>query len=71
MCTLQGDGHNISITTSSLRFFKLINLVVLGQLQQAGSLVSARGLLSCGMRVGSSSLSRDGTQGPCIGSVES
>ena len=41
-------------------------------------LVVACGLLSCGMRtlscgmhVGSSSLTRDGTQAPCIGSVES
>ena len=47
-------------------------------LQQVGSLVAARGLLSCGMRtlscgmhVGSSSLTRDQTQVPCIVSAES
>ena len=38
----------------------------------AGSfLVAAHGLLSCGMHVGSSSLTRDRTLAPCIGSVES
>ena len=34
-------------------------------------LVEAGGLLSCGVHVGSSSLSRDWTQAPCIVSVES
>ena len=33
-------------------------------LQQVGSLVAARGLLSCGMHVGSSSPMRDRTRGP-------
>ena len=37
----------------------------------AACLVAARGLLSCGMHVGSSSLSRDRTRAPCIGSAES
>ena len=32
---------------------------------------AAGGLLSCGMHVGSSSLTRDRTQAPCTGSVES
>ena len=48
------------------------------QLRQVGSLVADCRLLSCGMRtlscsmhVGSSSLTRDRTQAPCIGSVES
>ena len=36
-----------------------------------GSLVVAGGLLSCGMHVGSSSLTRDQTQASCIRSVES
>ena len=41
-------------------------------LWHAGSfLVAAHGLLSCGMHVGSSSLTRDRTLAPCIGSVES
>ena len=47
-------------------------------LRQAGSLVAAGGLLSCGMQtvsnsmqVGSSSLTRDQTWTPCIGSAES
>ena len=40
-------------------------------MQQAGSLVAPSGLLSCGMHVGSSSLTRDRTQAPCIGSTES
>ena len=34
-------------------------------------LVAAGTLLSCGMRVGSSSLTRDPTRAPCTGSVES
>ena len=34
-------------------------------------LVAVCGLLSCGMHAGSSSLIRDWTQAPCIGSVES
>ena len=48
------------------------------QLWQVGSLVVAPGLLSCGIRtlscgmhVGSSSLTRDRTRAPCIGSAES
>ena len=48
------------------------------QLRHAGFLVVACGLpsygmqtLSCGMHVGSSSLTRDQTQAPCIGSAES
>ena len=43
-----------------------------------GNFLAARGLLSCGMRTlscgmhaGSSSLTRDPTQAPCIGSEES
>ena len=34
-------------------------------------LVAAHGLLSCGMHVGSSSLTRNGTRAPCTGSAES
>ena len=34
-------------------------------------LVAACGLLSCGMHVGSSSLTREQTRAPCIGSAES
>ena len=48
------------------------------QLQLTSSLVVARGILSCGIRtlscgrhVGPSSLTRDRTQTPCIGSMES
>ena len=61
-------------------FFEIlfIYLVALGQLWLAGSLVAARWLLSCGMQtlscgmhVGSSSLTRDWTRAPCIGSSES
>ena len=37
----------------------------------AACLIAACGLLSCSMHVGSSSLTRDRTQAPCIGSVES
>ena len=36
-----------------------------------GLLVAACGLLSCGMHVGSNSPTRDQTQVPCTGSVES
>ena len=36
-----------------------------------GLLVAAYGLLSCGMHVGSSFLTRDQTPAPCVGSVES
>ena len=39
--------------------------------QFTGSLVSACRLLNCGMRGGSSSLTRDWTGAPCIGSPES
>ena len=49
-----------------------------GRLQHADFLVAARRLLSCsmwtlscGMHVGSSSLTRDWTRAPCIGSTES
>ena len=48
------------------------------QLRLQGSLVAARGFLNCGMQtlscgihVGSSSLFRDRTQAPCIGTAES
>ena len=41
------------------------------KLRLAGSLVVACQLLSCGMHVGSSCLTRDRTQAPCIGCVES
>ena len=63
--------------------FFLKNIYLLIWLHQV--LVAAGGLLSCGMQtlscsmqtlscsmyMGSSSLTRDGTQAPCIGSVES
>ena len=56
-------------------FFKnylFIYLVALGlSCGKEGSLVVAGGLLSCSMYVGSSSLTRDQTQAPCIGSMES
>ena len=71
------------ILTSKLFFFFLniylfIYLVALGlscslqapYLWLAGSTVAACQLLSCGMHVGSSFLTRDQTQAPCIGSVE-
>ena len=41
------------------------------QLRHADFLVAACRLLSCGMHAGSSSLTRDQTQAPCIGSGES
>ena len=43
-------------------------LVVLGL---RSSLVVACGLLSCGMHVGSSSLTRDRTRAPCIACAKS
>ena len=73
-------GIHISFLSGVFIFFLFSYLVSCTrlQLQQAGSLVAARGLLSCGMRtlscgmhVGSSSLTRDQTWTPCIGSVES
>ena len=59
----------------ALLIFKLVflsfffNIYLFIWLRQV--LLAAGGLLSCGMQVGSSSLTRDQTRVPCIGSTES
>ena len=52
-------------------YYLFIYLAVPGLIAASRLLSWGTRTLSCGMRVGSSSLTRDRTRAPCIGSVES
>ena len=72
------DARYTSFCWNLYYYFFLIFIYLHWPLVVAGSLVAARGLLSCGMQtlsrgmhVGSSSLTRDRTWVPYIGSTES
>ena len=77
-CSLVEYLKNNSVRAAPIFFFleRIFNIYLfiwlLRVLVAAGRLLScSMRTLSCGMHVGSSSLTRDRTRAPCIGSVES